>query len=95
MTQNLDLVHRSIDRRIDLLGVNGTSHGHVPTPGALAHGRAETLASMLGRTTSLLPNALLTSLGMPRDEDLTDVRHVSVPFPISASPHRRSQNGVY
>ncbi|KAM5533738.1 hypothetical protein V8D89_012611 [Ganoderma adspersum] len=57
MTQNLDLVHRSVDRRIDLSGVN------------------ETLASMLGRTTSLLPNALLTSLGMPRDEDLTDVRH--------------------
>ncbi|CDO75690.1 hypothetical protein BN946_scf184585.g3 [Trametes cinnabarina] len=38
-------------------------------------GVPETLASMLGKTTSLLPNALLTSLGMPRDEDLTDVRH--------------------
>ncbi|KAI0743658.1 Sec34-domain-containing protein [Daedaleopsis nitida] len=57
MTQNLDLVHRNVDRGIDLSGVN------------------ETLASMLGKTTSLLPNALLTSLGMPRDEGLTDVRH--------------------
>ncbi|KAH9940375.1 Sec34-domain-containing protein [Epithele typhae] len=57
MTQNLDLVHRNVDRGLDLSGVN------------------ETLASMLGRTTLLLPNALLSSLGMPRDEDLTDVRH--------------------
>ncbi|TBU48650.1 Sec34-domain-containing protein [Dichomitus squalens] len=57
MTQNLDLVHRNVDRGLDLSGVN------------------ETLASMLGRTTSLLPNALLASLGMPRDEDMTDVRH--------------------
>ncbi|RPD58666.1 Sec34-domain-containing protein [Lentinus tigrinus ALCF2SS1-6] len=38
-------------------------------------GMNETLASMLGKTTSLLPNALLTSLGMPRDEDLSNVRH--------------------
>ncbi|OSD04130.1 Sec34-domain-containing protein [Trametes coccinea BRFM310] len=57
MTQNLDLVHRNVDRGIDLSGV------------------PESLASMLGKTTSLLPNALLTSLGMPRDEDMTDVRH--------------------
>ncbi|KAI0644707.1 Sec34-domain-containing protein [Trametes meyenii] len=57
MTQNLDLVHRNVDRGIDLSGV------------------PESLASVLGKTTSLLPNALLTSLGMPRDEDTTDVRH--------------------
>ncbi|KAH9858997.1 Sec34-domain-containing protein [Lenzites betulinus] len=57
MTQNLDLVHRNVDRGIDLSGV------------------PESLASVLGKTTSLLPNALLTSLGMPRDEDTSDVRH--------------------
>ncbi|KAI0769415.1 Sec34-domain-containing protein [Trametes elegans] len=38
-------------------------------------GVPESLASVLGKTTSLLPNALLSSLGMPRDEDTTDVRH--------------------
>lgn len=42
---------------------------------------AETLASALGRTTSFLPlpNALLTSLGMPADENMTDVRQVRGP----------------
>ena len=92
MTQNLDLVHRNVDRGLDLSGVNGKSDEHVPTRGALAHTSAETLASMLGRTTSLLPNALLASLGMPRDENLTDVRHVSLPSPMSRA-HRRSQSG--
>ncbi|CAL1706078.1 unnamed protein product [Somion occarium] len=38
-------------------------------------GVTDTLASMLGKTTSLLPNALFASLGMPRDENLTDVKH--------------------
>ncbi|OBZ70968.1 Conserved oligomeric Golgi complex subunit 3 [Grifola frondosa] len=38
-------------------------------------GVTDTLASMLGKTTSLLPNALFASLGMPRDENMTDVRH--------------------
>ena len=38
---------------------------------------AETLASILNRTTSLLPNALFASLGMPRgDENLGDAKHV-------------------
>ncbi|KAI0935438.1 hypothetical protein AcV7_003871 [Taiwanofungus camphoratus] len=37
-------------------------------------GVTETLASMLGKTTSLLPNALFASLGMPQDENMTDVR---------------------
>ncbi|KIP09466.1 hypothetical protein PHLGIDRAFT_67633 [Phlebiopsis gigantea 11061_1 CR5-6] len=36
---------------------------------------ADTLASMLGKTTSLLPNALFATLGMPREESLTDVKH--------------------
>ncbi|KAI0633496.1 Sec34-domain-containing protein [Trametes polyzona] len=57
MTQNLDLVHRDVDRGVVLPGV------------------PESLASVLGKTTSLLPSALLSSLGMPRDEDTTDVRH--------------------
>ncbi|KAH9839058.1 Sec34-like family-domain-containing protein [Rhodofomes roseus] len=58
MTQNLDLENKNPDRGIDLSGVT------------------DTLASMLGRTTSLLPfpNALLTSLGMPSDENMNDVR---------------------
>ncbi|KAH9949100.1 Sec34-like family-domain-containing protein [Amylocystis lapponica] len=38
-------------------------------------GMTDTLTSMLGKTTSLLPNALFASLGMPRDENMTDVRH--------------------
>lgn len=58
LTQNLDLAHTSPERGIDMSGVT------------------ETLASALGRTTSFLPlpNALLTSLGMPADENMTDVR---------------------
>ena len=41
---------------------------------------------MLGRTTSLLPNALFASLGMPREENLADVKHVSArPTSISFS----------
>ncbi|GJE92841.1 Sec34 domain-containing protein [Phanerochaete sordida] len=38
-------------------------------------GVTDTLASILGKTTSLLPNALFASLGMPREESLTDVKH--------------------
>jgi len=39
-------------------------------------GMTETLTSMLGRTTSLLPNSLFASLGMPRgDESMINVRH--------------------
>jgi hypothetical protein len=47
---------------------------------------AETLASILNRTTSLLPNALFASLGMPRgDENLGDAKHVclhTLPYAI-------------
>ncbi|KAF7790075.1 hypothetical protein EIP86_001025 [Pleurotus ostreatoroseus] len=35
----------------------------------------DTLASMLSKTTSLLPNALFASLGMPKEENLADVKH--------------------
>ncbi|KAI0731611.1 Sec34-like family-domain-containing protein [Fomitopsis betulina] len=58
MTQNLDLENKSTDRPIDLSGVT------------------ETLASVLGRTSSYLalPNALLTSLGIQNDGDMTDIR---------------------
>jgi hypothetical protein len=39
------------------------------------HDMTETLASILNRTTSLLPNALLASFGMPRgDENLGDAK---------------------
>lgn len=38
---------------------------------------------MLGRTTSLLPSALFASLGMPREESLTDVKHVSGDVPCA------------
>ena len=43
----------------------------------MADPRLDTLATILGKTTSLLPNALFASLGMPREESLTDVKHVS------------------
>lgn len=43
-----------------------------------AKGITETLASILNRTTSLLPNALFASLGMSRaDGDYGDAKHVS------------------
>ncbi|PSS38005.1 hypothetical protein PHLCEN_2v145 [Hermanssonia centrifuga] len=35
----------------------------------------DTLASMLGKTTSLLPNALFASLGMPKEENMTNVKY--------------------
>lgn len=31
---------------------------------------------MLSKTTSLLPNALFASLGMPKVENMADVKHV-------------------
>ena len=40
---------------------------------------------MLGRTTSLLPNALFASLGMPKDENLINVKHVNHSFFMTTS----------
>jgi hypothetical protein len=38
----------------------------------------DTLASMLSKTTSLLPDALFATLGMPRtDESIKEAKHVS------------------
>lgn len=44
----------------------------------------DTLTSILGKTTSMIPNALFASLGMPRDENMNDVRLVRPPdcFPL-------------
>ncbi|KAJ3521442.1 hypothetical protein NM688_g9016 [Phlebia brevispora] len=41
----------------------------------------DTLASMLSKTTSLLPNALFASLGMPKAENMADVKHVRTDSP--------------
>ncbi|KAI0088101.1 Sec34-domain-containing protein [Irpex rosettiformis] len=60
MTQNLDFASTK----------DKDSTGRIDLGGV-----TDTLASMLGRTTSLLPNALFASLGMPREESLTDVKH--------------------
>ncbi|KAI0694271.1 Sec34-domain-containing protein [Cytidiella melzeri] len=61
MTQNLDFASSTKDNDVfERIDLGGVT---------------ETLASMLGRTTSLLPNALFASLGMPRQESLTDVKH--------------------
>ena len=39
---------------------------------------ADTLASMLSKTTSLLPDALFATLGMPRsDNTIREAKHVS------------------
>ncbi|KAI0074424.1 Sec34-domain-containing protein [Panus rudis PR-1116 ss-1] len=38
-------------------------------------GVTDTLASMLGKTTSLLPNVLFAGLGIPREESISDVKH--------------------
>jgi hypothetical protein len=40
---------------------------------------------MLGKTTSLLPNALFASLGMPRtEESITEAKHVSFELDVLA-----------
>ncbi|GLB40619.1 putative sec34-like family protein [Lyophyllum shimeji] len=62
ITQNLDLAQRE--------GEAGGSGA------AESGGVTDTLASMLSKTTSLLPDALFASLGMPRtDESITDAKH--------------------
>ncbi|KAI0338277.1 Sec34-domain-containing protein [Trametopsis cervina] len=60
MTQNLDFVSTKDKEVADRIDLGGVT---------------DTLASMLGRTTSLLPNALFASLGMPREETMTDIKH--------------------
>ncbi|THH08771.1 hypothetical protein EW146_g8889 [Bondarzewia mesenterica] len=44
-----------------------------------SHGVTDTLASMLNRTTSYLPNSVFQSLGMPQgDENIMDAKHASL-----------------
>lgn len=79
MTQNLDFAFSTKDKDVDWLdfsGVTGLSSIPLRVPIPIISG-IDTLASMLGRTTSLLPNALFASLGMPKEESMTDVKHVS------------------
>ena len=81
ITQNLDFASRDPERIVDFSGVTGACRA--PSCPAEADPRVDTLATILGKTTSLLPNALFASLGMPREESLTDVKHVSSPpFPF-------------
>lgn len=78
MTQNLDFSQKDVQPSIDLGGVTGEDHVVIPVISSLPTLTPETLASILNRTTSLLPNALFASLGMPRgDENLGDAKHVS------------------
>jgi hypothetical protein len=73
ITHNLDLAQR--DGEDFQYGVTGIF------PSYIKLGRfdlaADTLASMLNTTTSLLPGALFASLGMPRSEEgIRDAKHV-------------------
>ncbi|KAF8072123.1 Sec34-like family-domain-containing protein [Lyophyllum atratum] len=62
VTQNLDLAQREGE-------ASGSGAGDFV-------GVTDTLASMLSRTTSLLPDALFASLGMPRaDESIKEAKH--------------------
>ncbi|KAF5381998.1 hypothetical protein D9615_004200 [Tricholomella constricta] len=62
VTQNLDLAQREGE-------ASGSGAGS-------AGGMTDTLALMLSRTTSLLPDALFASLGMPRaDESIKEAKH--------------------
>jgi conserved oligomeric Golgi complex subunit 3 len=74
MTRNLDFARKDV-QPIDLDGVTGMSIIHSSSWWMLIRTMTETLASILNRTTSLLPNALLASFGMPRgDENLGDAK---------------------
>ncbi|KAG6910078.1 hypothetical protein DXG01_013130, partial [Tephrocybe rancida] len=62
VTQNLDLSQKDTEGS----GNSGRDFA----------GMSDTLASMLSKTTSLLPDALFTSLGMPRtDESIQEAKH--------------------
>ena len=77
MTQNLDFATKNPDRTLDLSGVTGEPCLAIQhSVSFITHMSSDTLASMLSRTTSLLPNALFASLGMPKEENLADVKHV-------------------
>ncbi|KAG5651929.1 hypothetical protein H0H81_006911 [Sphagnurus paluster] len=66
ITQNLDLAQRDGE-------ASGSGGGRSVGD---AVGMTDTLASMLSRTTSLLPDALFASLGMPRaDESIREAKH--------------------
>ncbi|KAH9932506.1 Sec34-like family-domain-containing protein [Fomitopsis serialis] len=63
------LILKEMTQNLDLENKN-------PDRGIDLSGVTDTLASMLGKTTSLLPlpNSLFASLGMPSDESMNDVR---------------------
>ena len=82
MTRNLAFGEPSRDE----VGVSG--HGiMIGSGGGVAvsrrgdlhpYGMTDTLAAMVSRTTSMLPDSLVASLGMPRgDADIMDAKHVS------------------
>ena len=93
MTQNLDFAstkEKDSVGRIDLGGVTGKSFKqYILVSFLIICVVTDTLASMLGRTTSLLPNALFASLGMPREESMSDVKHVSIPIVLLMQNMRR------
>lgn len=77
ITNNLDLVQRDVNPTIEFgTGVTG---GRLFDRGLQeSYHRIETLASMLNKTTFLLPGALFASLGMPRaDESIKDAKQVN------------------
>ncbi|EMD33046.1 hypothetical protein CERSUDRAFT_160557 [Gelatoporia subvermispora B] len=72
LTQSLDLERKTADRGPGLSGVSGEAVHSVLRYAADAF--EDTLTSMLNKTTSLIPSALFATLGMPRDENMSDVR---------------------
>lgn len=77
ITQNLDLVQKDVDPSINFTSVTGMFICQRNERCLTQYTYADTLASMLSRTTSLLPDALFATLGMPRSEDtIREAKHV-------------------
>lgn len=76
ITQNMDLVQREVEPNIDFAGVTGMLN-FLKCFYVTYCSHPDTLASMLSKTTSLLPDALFASLGMPRSgESIKEAKHV-------------------
>ena len=64
LVYKLDLEHRETEK---VAGVTGKTAPSLRVPDVTPY--IDALASMLSKTTSLFPNALFTTLGIPRAED--------------------------
>lgn len=76
------------DTSSDAPGGKQSGFGALPPTPAIAGSMAGTLSTMLNRTTSILPEGLFASLGVPRaDDNLRDVKHVrgTSCFPVHLS----------